>query len=135
LDYVTYEEMKKVKKALMELGFSQKDRYFMHEGCLWLIEFVSPPVAIGNEPIRKFNSIITSLGTIKLLYPVDSVKDRLASFYHWNDKQSIEQAISICLEQEIDLDEVEQWSIQENHQEKFNIFKKLLVNKKRNLKT
>jgi hypothetical protein len=107
LDYVTYEDIKKVKKALHELGFSEKARYFQHEGCQWLVEFVSPPVAIGNESIQKFNSLMTPLGTIKLLRPVDSVKDRLSSYYHWNDKQGLEQAVNICLEQEIDLNEVE----------------------------
>jgi len=126
LDFVTYEDMKKIKKALHELGFTEKDRYFHREGCQWLVEFVSPPVAVGNESIQVFNTIATSLGTIKLLRPVDSVKDRLASFYHWNDKQGLEQAINICLEQDIDIGEVERWSIEESQEEKFSIFKKLL---------
>ncbi len=126
LDYVTFEDMKKVKKALLELGFVEKDYYFQHKGCPWLIEFVAPPVAVGNEPVQKFNHVPTSLGTIKLLRPVDSVKDRLASFYHWSDKQSLEQAISICLKQTIDLREVEKWSSQEGQEKKFQIFKDLL---------
>ena len=62
------------------------------------------------------------LGMIKLLHPVDSVKDRLASFYHWNDKQGLQQAINICLEQTVDLVEVERWSIHEGHKEKFLSF-------------
>lgn len=126
LDYITYENMKKVKNALQELGFIENSGYFQHEGCKWFIEFVSPPVAVGNEPIREYNSIDTPLGKIKLLRPVDSVKDRLASFYHWNDKQGLEQAINICQEQKIDLAEVERWSIQEEQQEKFNLFKERL---------
>jgi hypothetical protein len=122
LDYITYEDMKKVKKALRELGFVEKHKYFQHKDCPWFIEFVSPPVAVGNQPICEFNRVNTVLGEIKMLRPVDSVKDRLASFYHWNDKQGLEQAISICHEQEIDLSEVEKWSLQENQSEKFNIF-------------
>ncbi len=66
---------------------------------------------MGNESIQAFNTIHTSLGTIKLLRPVDSVKDRLASFYHWDDRQGLEQAINICLEQDIDLNEIERWSV------------------------
>jgi hypothetical protein len=122
LDYVTYDEMKKVRKALSELGFIEKQKYFQHVDCPWFVEFVSPPVAIGNEPIHKFNKIKTRLGVIKLLHPVDSVKDRLASFYHWDDKQGLEQAISICQEQNVNLKEVERWSLQENQKDKFNIF-------------
>lgn len=33
LDYVTYEDVKKVKKALGELGFTEKHKNFQHEGC------------------------------------------------------------------------------------------------------
>lgn len=122
LDYVTYEDTKNVKKAIQTLGFIEKNRYFQHADCPWLIEFVSPPVAIGSEAIHKFNKIETSLGTIKILRPVDSVKDRLANFYHWNDKQGLDQAISISLEQKIDFKELERWSIHENHEVKFRIF-------------
>lgn len=129
LDYVTYEDRKTVKKALLELGFVEKNRYFHRDGCPWFVEFVSPPVAVGGEPIQKFNEVSTSLGTIKLLLPVDSVKDRLASFYHWNDKQGLEQAINICLENKIDLDVVKKWSAQENFEAKFKIFKDLLKDK------
>lgn len=87
------------------------------------MEFVSPPVAVGNESIQKFNKVKTALGTIKMLHPVDSVKDRLSNYYHWNDNQGLEQAINICLEQEIDLDELERWSLQENQPAKFQAFK------------
>ena len=126
LDYVTYDDMKKVKKALEELGFIKKQKYFEHMDCPWFIEFVSPPVAVGNEPIQKFNSVKTPLGMIKMIHPVDSVKDRLASFYHWNDKQGLEQAVNICLEQEIDLEEVKRWSVREKQITKFEIFRELL---------
>lgn len=126
LDYITYSDMQKVKKALQEMGFIQKNKYFRHEGCEWYIDFVSPPVAVGNEPIFEFNSINTHLGTIKLLRPIDSVKDRLGSFYHWNDKQGLQQAISICMEQQIDFAEVEKWSANEGHKKKFQIFMKSL---------
>lgn len=122
LDFITYEDMKKVKKALQAMGFVEKNKYFQHKGCPWFLEFVSPPVAVGNEPIQEFNQVETSCGKIKLLRPVDSVKDRLAGFYHWNDKQSLEQAINICSEQEIDLKEIERWSIHENQLAKFQIF-------------
>lgn len=126
LDYITYVDMKKVKNALAELGFMEKQKYFKHEGCQWFVEFVSPPVAVGDEPVQRFNLVKTPLGTIKLLYPIDSVKDRLGAFYHWNDREGLEQALSICREHEIDLKEVEDWSIREKNRDKFQIFKKML---------
>ena len=103
LDYVSYEDMKKVKNVLNGLGFVQKDKYFRHPDCPWVVEFVSPPVAVGRETIQRFASVKTPLGSITCLTPTDSVKDRLASFYHWNDKQGLEQAINICLDQNVNL--------------------------------
>ncbi|QLH35245.1 MAG: hypothetical protein HWD61_03075 [Parachlamydiaceae bacterium] len=86
------------------------------------MEFVSPPAAIGNEYVRDFNSVETRFGRIKLLRPVDSVKDRLGAYYHWNDRQGLKQSINICLEQDIDLSEVEQWSVSEGHSGKYAVF-------------
>ena len=118
--------MRKVKNALLEIGFVEKQKYFKHKNCFWLIEFVSPPVAIGQESIQEFDHVETPLGTIKLLTPTDSVRDRLASFYYWNDKEGLEQALDICFQQEIDFKEVEKWSINEGQEEKYQIFKKRL---------
>lgn len=126
LDFITYDEMKPVKTALHDLGFIQKHKYFQHPDCPWFIEFVSPPVAIGDEPIHEFNHIKTKLGEIKLLKAVDSVKDRLASYYYWGDKQSLEQAINISIEQDININEVERWSKRENQLDKFKEFKNQL---------
>jgi hypothetical protein len=129
LDFISYEEMKKIKSVLQTLGFIQKQKYFQHPACRWFIEFVSPPIAIGNEPIHEFNKIRTRLGEIKLLKAVDSVKDRLASYYYWGDKQGLDQAINICMEQHINIKEVERWSQQENQIDKFNEFKRSLKNR------
>lgn len=88
------------------------------------MEFVAPPAAIGKEYVRNFGCVETSFGKIKLLRPVDSVKDRLGSYYHWNDLQGLEQAINICLEQDVDLTEVESWSLSEGQSKKYSIFLK-----------
>lgn len=67
LDYVTYENMTLITKALNELGFKKEGKHFAHKQCPLFIEFVTPPVAIGTEYINKFNYIKTKLGEIKLL--------------------------------------------------------------------
>lgn len=125
LDFVTYEDLRKVKKVLAKLGFEQKAKYFRRSDCPWIVEFVSPPVAVGNEPIRDYSEVKTRLGTVKLLKVVDSVKDRLASYFHWNDRQGLEQALDICLEHDdIDLSEIESWSEAEGFPEKYQEFLK-----------
>jgi hypothetical protein len=124
LDYVTYEDMKKVEKALNELDFQKKVRYFKNKDCEYYIEFVSPPVAIGNEPIKSYEYLQTPFGTIKMLTATDSIKDRLAAFYHWNDKQSLDQALIIykATSQKIDMNEIKRWSKNEGHMKNFKIF-------------
>lgn len=134
LDYVAYEDMKKVAKSLKELNFEKKGKYFSHQECEYFIEFVSPPVSIGEEPIHYFEHHKTPLGTIKMLTPTDSVKDRLASFYHWDDSQSLDQAIAIYKEasKEVNIQEIKRWSRKEGHSQKFDFFfkiKKISMNK------
>ena len=63
---------------------------------------------------------------LKLFTPTDSVKDRLAAFYHWNDIQSLDQALMVAKEQNIDLIEIKKWSKGEKSIEKFERFQSLL---------
>lgn len=127
LDYATYDDMKAVKKAMENLGFRQmKRKYFERTDCRWLIEFVSPPVAVGNEPIQQFQERQTQLGSIRMLRPEDSVKDRLASYFHWDDRQSLEQAIDICFECKVNIEEIKAWAVREKNLEKLDEFISLL---------
>lgn len=57
LDFVTYKELKVVEKALEKHGFKRTGRCFVHEHCPYLIDFVNPPIAIGNESIRHFETL------------------------------------------------------------------------------
>ncbi len=126
LDYVTYEDMNKVKVALKELGFKRKGHHFEHKDCQYFIEFVAPPVSIGSEPVHDYEYHKTAFGTIKMLTPTDSIKDRLASYYYWNDYQSLDQAINIYEEipNRINLTEIKRWSEKEGHLQKFQVFLK-----------
>ncbi len=128
LDYVTYEDKKKVVKALNELDFYEEGGCFMHKECEYFIEFVAPPIAIGNEPIVNYEYYKTPFGTIKMLTPTDSIKDRLAAFYYWDDKQSLDQALIIykTIPQKIDIEEIKRWSKNEGHLKKFKFFLELL---------
>ena len=127
LDYVIYDDLKKVKIALSELGFFQKGKYFVHQNCPFFIDFVSPPVAIGAEPVKKFEQVSNSFGKITLLTATDCVKDRLASFFHWDDAHALEQAIWVCEKQKVKLSEIEVWSQKEGFIEKFRAFKQKLA--------
>lgn len=90
----------------------------------FFVEFPSPPVAVGNKPLKRFNEIETKSGYLKLLTPTQCVMDRLAAYYYWNDRQSLEQAILVAKNHEIDFDEIEMWSDEEGMKGKYDEFKK-----------
>lgn len=128
LDFVSYEGLKKIEGVLAEIGFKRigKGRQFAHKNCPFLIDFVNPPVAIGAESIRNFETLKTKKGSLQLLTPTDCVKDRLASFFHWNDEQTFEQALLVAKEYPVDMKDIERWSKAEGYEEKFKIFKKVV---------
>lgn len=122
LDFVTYEELKAVEKVLAKLGFKRKGRCFSHDNCPYLIDFVNPPISIGHQPIHHFDILNTSVGTVQLLSPTDCVKDRLASFFHWNDQQGLEQALLVAKNHAINLDDILRWARAEGFEKKLETF-------------
>jgi hypothetical protein len=61
-----------------------------------------------------------------MLTPTDSVKDRLAAWYHWKDPQSLEQALLVAAAQKVELTEVRRWSAREGFKEEYRTFEKRL---------
>jgi hypothetical protein len=127
LDFVTHATMKQVAKAMEKLGFHKADaRHFIREDCPFFIEMVAPPVALGNEPVTKFEKLKTKRGILVMLTATDCVKDRLSAYYHWNDQQALEQALLVATGQGVNISEIKRWSIQEGHEDKFEEFKRWL---------
>jgi hypothetical protein len=126
LDYASYADTIDIKNSLVKLGFIRKGKYFVHPDCDFLIDFVASSVAIGEEIIHDFNKMKTKHGVFKLLTVEDCVKDRLASFFYWNDRQGLEQAITVCLDHKISIKKIHSWAKRENHEKKFLQFEEAL---------
>ena len=128
LDFVliSYDKQKEVRQLLTDVGFYEEDRYFKHNDTEFFIDFISPPLSVGQEPVREISEIKKGEQVLKLLSPTDCVKDRLAAFYHWNDRQSLEQAVLVSKEAEVDLKEVERWSTNEGMSDKYEKFRERL---------
>lgn len=69
-------------------------------------------------------------GTLRIISPTESVKDRLAAWYHWKDRQSLNQARLVAHEHDIDIEEVRQWSLREGMELEFKAIKELLTTRK-----
>jgi hypothetical protein len=126
LDFVliSSDKQKKVKDLLIYQGFFAEGRYFKHRDTEFYLDFVPPPLSVGNEPVREIFVIKKGNRRLKLLSPTDCVKDRLAAFYHWNDRQTLHQAVLVCKNCAVDLEEIERWSKNEGM---FTKYKKFLA--------
>jgi hypothetical protein len=123
LDFVTHADTRKIKRAMEELGFTKEvGRYFKHPSTDFFVEFPAPPLAIGKKAIKVWEVKKSEIGTLNLLNPTQCVMDRLAAFYHWLDYESLKQALKVARNQEIDLEEIEAWSIAEGMHEKYMNF-------------
>ncbi len=81
---------------------------------------------IGDEYIQAWSELPTDMGVIQILSPTQCVMDRLAAFYHWNDRQCLDQALLVARRHPVDLEKIEDWSLREKHQSKFREFQSLL---------
>lgn len=130
LDFVAGFTRRRSLAAVLEpLGFVEKNRYFIHPDTPFLIEFPGGPLAVGGEPVRDVHEIRYATGCLRLLSPTDCVKDRLAAWYHWHDRQCLEQALMVAEKHSIDLNEIERWSIQEGKSEDFAKIRAFFVDK------
>jgi hypothetical protein len=116
-------DRRKVGPVLERLGFRRDGRHFRHPRTPYIVEFLNPPLSVGDEPVREVREIRRGKRTLKLLSPTDCVKDRLAAFYHWNDRPSLEQALLVGRGNDIDLREVGRWSRAEGMKEKYAVFR------------
>lgn len=87
LDFVTNAveyQPKEIKTAMAELDFElQTEGFFERADCPYIIEFIQPPLAVGQEPVKKIVTLKTRQGSFRILSTTDCVKDRLAAYYHW----------------------------------------------------
>ena len=124
LDFITLSSMTRVKDALEDLGFHKEmGRHFSHPDTELLIEFPPGPLSIGNFPVSSTQTMIIGNSTLNLLTPTQCVMDRLASFYHWDDTQALEQALLVATLHNVDMKCIGEWSIKEGKNELFNRFK------------
>ena len=123
IDLVTDTPIRKINPVLEKLGFmSTGGRLFQNPKCKFLIDFPAPPVSIGDGPVLKFNNLKTRFGVIQLLTPTDCVKDRLAAYFFWNDRQSLDQAIMVSKAKKVSFTDIKKWAEKQGEIEKYKEF-------------
>jgi hypothetical protein len=112
LDFVlvSSQSLQRITAALAGLGFEPSGRFFTHPGLSLHVDILPPPLAVGSEPPGEVATRQFGRWTLRLLSPTDCVKDRLAAYFFWDDRQAFEQALLVALAQKIDLRELRRWS-------------------------
>jgi len=126
LDFLSPSDHKKIEEIMKTLGFKQRGKDFYHPDSEFFVEFPGRTLMIGDSVQKPEGKIKSGKFTLKLLSPTQSVMDRLAAFYHWNDRQSLEQALLVAKAQPIKLDIIKKWSIAEGMADRYQTFHEAL---------
>lgn len=88
------------------------------------VKFPSSPLAIGKTLVKDVYEIETEYGVLRLLNATDCIRDRLMGYYAYDDTRCLEQAVLVALHENenIDLEFIRAWSIDEGDEEKYNQF-------------
>lgn len=111
-----------IRDAMLALGFLEEGRYFRHPDSQFFIEFPPGPLTVGMEPVTQVQDIPLATGVLRIISSTDCVKDRLAAYYHWGDRQCLHQAVLVRDASVVDLAEVERWSEKEGKGREYRIF-------------
>ena len=127
LDLISHGSAKAIEGVMRGLGFSKgPSRHYEHPDTDYFVEFPTPPVTIGDMPVDRFEEIESEMGYLKLLTPTHCVMDRLAAYYHWKDRQALEQALLVAERHPVDMKEIESWSEREGMKDRFLKFRERL---------
>ncbi len=131
LDFVLYDfARKELSRALNRLGFFQEGRHFKHPDCTHLfLEFATFPVSIGEDYEITPAEIVNEGQMIKIYSPTDCVRDRLASYIHFDAQECLDQAVMVAQRHPIKLDMVRKWCIGEGGEQHFKDFSQKLKEK------
>lgn len=108
--------------AMASVRFHRRGDRYVRAGSRLFVEFPPGPLGIGGDltiqPVlvrRKRRSVLSLSAT-------DSCRDRLAAFYHWNDRQSLRAAALVAARGFVDLRVVRAWSRREGFLARYSEF-------------
>lgn len=131
VDFLSIADHQKIEEVMHSMGFKNQGKDYFHAQSKFSVEFPGRTLVIGDAPEKPEGKIKSGKFVLKLLSPTQCVMDRLAAFYHWKDRQSLEQALLVAQNHPIKLEKIKKWSLAEGMMDKFQIFsEKLKIFKK-----
>jgi len=108
--------------AMTSVGFARTGDRYVHPRVPFYVEFPRGPLAIGGDYQIRPVTRSSRAGRTLALSATDSCRDRLAAFYHWNDRQSLQVAAWIGARHRVDLAHIRRWSDAEGFGRRFEEF-------------
>jgi hypothetical protein len=110
--------------AMASIGFRRENDRYIHPAVEFFVEFPVGPLAIGGDVDIHPVELGPRGKCVLALSATDSCRDRLAAYYHWDDRQSLDVAVQIALRNPVDWKVIEAWSVKEGAAERFAEFRK-----------
>ena len=79
-----------------DLDYIVQGAAYVHSASTFFVEFPAGPLGIGDDDLVEPVEIQVGRARVLALSATDSCRDRLAAFYHWNDRQSLRVAAAIA---------------------------------------
>jgi len=113
-------------EALGALGYRLAGQHYENPASKFLVEFPPGPLAIGDDLVSAWETLGEGEGVLHVISPTDSCRDRLAAFYHFQDRSALGQALAVFREQagRIHLDRIRLWSEREGQARAFDEFRR-----------
>jgi hypothetical protein len=108
--------------AMAVVGFRRNGDHYSHPSSKFFVEFPRGPLAIGDDDLVSPVEVRIGTATVLMLSATDACRDRLAAFYHWNDRQSLDTAIRIARRRQVKMAVIRRWSEREGQSDKFREF-------------
>jgi hypothetical protein len=109
-------------EAMAKAGFIRRVDYYEHPDTQFFVEFPRGPLSIGSDTSVEPAELPVAGVRVVLLSATDSCRDRLAAFYHWKDRQSLQTAVAIAARHPVDLEGIRSWSVREGASRGFEEF-------------
>lgn len=110
-----YKKPQDVHQAMGELGFHKQGRVYVNETTDITIEFPPGPLSVGDEIIKRTSVVQVMNASIPILEVEDVIKDRLAAYFHWQDNQSLIQAMAMLIKHNIEPVTFKEFSVRESN--------------------
>ena len=128
---ISYQEPVVLCQAMAEIGFSKQGRVFVNDTTDICVEFPSGPLSVGEQLITETTVFESNVGEIPILFAKDVIKDRLAAYFHWQDRPSLVQAVAVMIKHPIALNELKSFCQNESNENEFDLIRQLLISAKR----